>query len=162
MLAYRKLLPTSSRIFSPQLNLFGNILIDTPYRYVSMMSLNLNKMAVKVEYHSPFPSKSLEYLTEVQMPWPKPGPLNLCWATRESAFCLDPFDSDACNHISRPANVHLILQLRQAYMFCFSFIYGLLQSFLLATVECPLKSKSRFLPQNPRGAGSVNSEKWLT
>lgn len=82
-----------------------------------MLCLNLNKMAVKVEYPSPFSSKNLEYLTKVQMAWPNPGPLNLCWATRESAFCLDPFDSDACNHISSPAEVHLIFQLPQAYMF---------------------------------------------
>lgn len=82
-----------------------------------MLRLNLDKMAVKVEYPSPFSPKNLEYLTEVQMSWPNPGPLNLCWATRESAFCLDPFDSDACNLISSAAEVHLILQLPQAYMF---------------------------------------------
>lgn len=117
ILAYWKLLPTSLWIFPPQLNLFGTILIDTSYRYVSMLRLNLDKMAVKVEYPSPFSSKNLEYLTEVQMSWPNPGPLNLCWATRESACCLDPFDSDVCNRIPSPAEVHLILQLPQAYMF---------------------------------------------
>lgn len=80
ILAYWNLLPTSLRIFFPQLNLFGNILIDTPYRYVSTLNLNLDKTAVKVKYPSPFPSNNLEYLAKVQMPWSDTGPLNLCWA----------------------------------------------------------------------------------
>lgn len=96
------------------------ILIDIPHRYVSMLSLNLDKMIVEIKHRDPFSSKSLEYLIKVQIPWPSPDCLNMCWATRELTFYVNSLDSNVDSHNSRRANAHLILQLLQTYMVCFS------------------------------------------